>query len=93
MSLPIKAEALRRTWRFLRRFSLRDSGAVTVEWVVLCAGIVGLAVAVQTTIAGGAQILAQKEAHCMRKIGHLTHNQRLDYHTQLKRAAKRCGRL
>lgn len=72
---------------------LRESGAVTVEWVVLCAGIVGLGVAVQTTIAGGAQIEAQKQARCMKIVGNVTNNDRLDYQTQLARAAKRCGRL
>ena len=29
---------------FLKRFSKDEDGAVTVDWVVLCAGIVGLGV-------------------------------------------------
>ena len=35
-------------------FMCEEDGAVTVDWVVLTAAIVGLGVAVITTIAGGA---------------------------------------
>ena len=38
----------------LVRFAAEESGAVTVDWVVLTAAIVGLAIAVVGTIAGGA---------------------------------------
>ena len=31
---------------FLKRFAQDESGAVTVDWVVLCAAVVGLGVAV-----------------------------------------------
>jgi len=35
--------------RFIRReFIADDSGAVTVDWVVLCAGIVGMTVVIAT---------------------------------------------
>lgn len=39
---------------FLNRLRRDESGAVTVDWVVLTAGIVGLGIAVITTIAAGA---------------------------------------
>ena len=35
-----------------------ESGAVTVDWVVLTAAIVGLAIAVVTTVASGMNTLA-----------------------------------
>lgn len=38
---------------FLKRFCAEEDGAVTVDWVVLTASIVGLALAVMTAISGG----------------------------------------
>lgn len=35
-----------------------ESGAVTVDWVVLTAAIVGLGIAIMTTVGGGTQDLA-----------------------------------
>ncbi len=37
----------------MKRFINDESGAVTVDWVVLTAAIVGIAIAVLTVIAGG----------------------------------------
>jgi Flp pilus assembly pilin Flp len=37
-----------------------DSGAVTVDWVVLTAAIVGLGIAVITSVSGGTNELATK---------------------------------
>lgn len=37
-----------------RHFAESESGAVTVDWVVLCAGIVALAVAIVTAMQSGA---------------------------------------
>ena len=37
----------------MTRFINDESGAVTVDWVVLTAAIVGIAIAVLTVIAGG----------------------------------------
>ncbi len=37
-----------------------ESGAVTVDWVVLTAAIVGLGIAVLTSVGGGTQTLAGK---------------------------------
>ena len=36
--------------QFIERFVAEEDGAVTVDWVVLCAAVVGLAVAVASTI-------------------------------------------
>lgn len=46
----------------LFRFVTDESGAVTVDWVVLTAAIVGLGIAVITTIGGGTDSLATEVA-------------------------------
>ena len=40
--------------QFFSRFYKEEDGAVTVDWVVLTAAIVGLAIAVITTVGKGA---------------------------------------
>ena len=42
----------------LKSFALCQSGAVTVDWVVLTAAIVGLGIAVLTSVSGGTTSLA-----------------------------------
>ncbi len=39
--------------KLFAKFAKDESGAVTVDWVVLTAAIVGIAIAVLTVIAGG----------------------------------------
>jgi Flp pilus assembly pilin Flp len=39
-------------------FAKDESGAVTVDWVVLTAAIVGLGIAVLTTVSGGVNTLS-----------------------------------
>lgn len=52
---PVKVNKLERDMRVLMNsFIASEAGAVTVDWVVLTAAIVGLGFAVITTIAGGA---------------------------------------
>ena len=41
-----------------KAFSKDESGAVTVDWVVLTAAIVGLGIVVLTTVGGGVETLA-----------------------------------
>jgi Flp pilus assembly pilin Flp len=45
-------------FNFARRFVKDESGAVTVDWVVLTAAIVGLATAIILLVQGGATDLA-----------------------------------
>ncbi|MFA9230525.1 MAG: Flp family type IVb pilin [Microgenomates group bacterium] len=44
----------------LNSFKNDESGAVTVDWVVLTAAIVGLGMVVMTTVGGGIETLAGK---------------------------------
>lgn len=44
---------------FFKKFSQDEAGAVTVDWVVLTAAIVGLGVAIMSQVTGGAHDLAE----------------------------------
>ena len=44
---------------FFKRFAQDESGAVTVDWVVLTAAVVGLAIAIGGTIFAQVQDLAE----------------------------------
>lgn len=46
--------------RSFPKFCRSDSGAVTVDWVVLTAAIVGLGIAVLTSVGGGTTSLSDK---------------------------------
>ena len=44
--------------KFVKLFAKDEDGAVTVDWVVLTGAIVGLGIAVLSTVSGGATDLA-----------------------------------
>jgi len=44
--------------KFFKNFSKDEDGAVTVDWVVLTAAVVGLGIAGVTTVRGGVDTLA-----------------------------------
>ncbi|MGR3464973.1 hypothetical protein [Limimaricola sp.] len=44
---------------FFKKFSRDEAGAVTVDWVVLTAAIVGLGVAILAQVTGEAKTLAE----------------------------------
>lgn len=50
---------------FIKNFHKDESGAVTVDWVVLTAAVVGLAVAAYTSIETGATSLTSETATYM----------------------------
>jgi Flp pilus assembly pilin Flp len=45
---------------FIKNFRADEDGAVTVDWVVLTAAIVGLGIAVLTSVSGGTTSLGNK---------------------------------
>ena len=47
-------------FNFVKNFKRDEDGAVTVDWVVLTAAIVGLGIAVLTSVSGGTTSLANK---------------------------------
>ncbi len=46
--------------KFVKNFAHDEDGAVTVDWVVLTAAIVGLGIAVLASVSGGTTSLADK---------------------------------
>ena len=46
--------------KFIKNFRKSEEGAVSVDWVVLTAAIVGLGIAVLSTVSGGIDSLATK---------------------------------
>jgi Flp pilus assembly pilin Flp len=51
--------------KFIKNFRKDEDGAVTVDWVVLTAAVVGLAVAAYTSIETGATALTSNTASFM----------------------------
>lgn len=45
-------------FKFAKTFATDESGAVTVDWVVLTAAIVGLGIAVMASVSGGLKTAA-----------------------------------
>ena len=43
---------------WIKHFALKEDGAVTVDWVILCAGVVSLAVAAVGVITDGTENLS-----------------------------------
>lgn len=82
---------------FLRRFRADTSGAITVDWVVLTAAIVGLAIAILTNVASSTVALSDKAERCTRIIGNqVLRDQAADHRSwewRLARAQRNCGRL
>ena len=54
--------------KFIKNFRKDEDGAVTVDWVVLTAAVVGLAVAAYTSIETGATALTSKTATFMSTV-------------------------
>ena len=46
--------------KFIKNFRKDEDGAVTVDWVVLTAAIVGLGIAVLSSVSGGTTALGNK---------------------------------
>ncbi|MXQ08461.1 hypothetical protein GQ651_11450 [Alphaproteobacteria bacterium GH1-50] len=44
----------------LKTFLADEAGAITVDWVILCAAIVGLAIAVLTAVGDGTMTFADR---------------------------------
>ena len=75
--------------RRLTHFTASQEGAVTTDWVVLTAAIVGLSAAVGVGVAGGTQDLAEAQKGCLKAYGNVM-SIVWEYERQLKVAQKRC---
>ncbi len=75
-----------------RTFIGNESAAVTVDIVVLTAGLMGLAISVLITTGDSIVAQSDKVALCMKKNRVLL-NANVDYDKRLKRAARKCSKL
>ncbi|WP_417246574.1 Flp family type IVb pilin [Celeribacter sp.] len=55
-------------FKFAKNFARDEDGAVTVDWVVLTAAIVGLGIAVISTVAGGVNGLGKTISSDLGKV-------------------------
>jgi len=60
-------------FNIIKNFSRDEDGAVTVDWVVLTAAIVGLGIAVLTSVSGGTTSLADKISSELGSMSIMTH--------------------
>ncbi len=58
MSNPLRKRNIMTFLNILKSFKNDEAGAVTVDWVVLTAAIVGLGIVVMTTVGGGIENLS-----------------------------------
>ncbi len=59
--------------KLFNKFFADESGAVTVDWVVLTAAIVGLGIAVLTSVSGGTTTLADSISSELSTMGIATY--------------------
>ena len=82
---------------FGRRFRRDECGAVTVDWVVLTAALIGLSIAILTSVSQGATELSDDVKRCMRITGNqVLRDQSTDsrsWEWRMARAQRNCGRL
>ncbi|MHA6266816.1 hypothetical protein [uncultured Aliiroseovarius sp.] len=60
-------------FNLIKTFKADEDGAVTVDWVVLTAAIVGLGIAVLTSVSGGTKSLANKISSNLSTMTIMTH--------------------
>ncbi|WP_424939588.1 Flp family type IVb pilin [Aliiroseovarius sp. S253] len=60
-------------FEMIKTFKADEDGAVTVDWVVLTAAIVGLGIAVLTSVSGGTTSLADKISSELDNMSILSH--------------------
>ena len=60
-------------YTYIKNFGRDEDGAVTVDWVVLTAAIVGLGIAVLTSVSGGTTSLADKISSELDGMDVMTH--------------------
>ncbi|MDJ0825174.1 MAG: hypothetical protein QNJ16_06705 [Rhodobacter sp.] len=77
-----------------RRFARGEAGAVTVDWVVLTAAMLSLAIVAINTAAGGVDNASTDVKKCLKRQANvLLKKESWDYDRRMRVAARRCGRL
>ncbi|NDW52628.1 Flp family type IVb pilin [Aliiroseovarius sp. PrR006] len=60
-------------FEMIKTFKADEDGAVTVDWVVLTAAVVGLGIAVLTSVSGGTTSLADKISSTLSGMSIMSH--------------------
>lgn len=60
-------------FKMIETFKADEDGAVTVDWVVLTAAVVGLGIAVLTSVSGGTTSLADKISSSLSAMSVMSH--------------------
>ncbi len=74
-------------------FARDDSGAMTVDYVVLTAAIIGLSLVVLTSVGSATTEAAVRADKCLDNIGRKIQRDDLGYTQALRRAGRRCSRF
>lgn len=77
---------------FLPSFLRSESGATTVDWVVLSAALIGLGLAALAQVGGGVEDVSSDVRDCMKIQGTIL-DAELPYHRRLEITSKICGTL
>jgi len=77
----------------LRDFAKAEDGAVTVEWVVVAAAVVGLGLAVVEPIGETAEDRAIAMKKCQRVLGRQMGKENRSFEKKMNQTSKRCGRF
>ncbi|MBU2994213.1 hypothetical protein Q4555_07450 [Octadecabacter sp. 1_MG-2023] len=77
---------------FFKRFRRDTDGAVTVDWIVLTAGIVGLSIAVMSSVGQGAVSQGESLELCMKRVSRiLTRDNDWTFERRMRVAQRRCA--
>ena len=76
----------------LHRFKRDEEGAVTVDFVVLVAAVLSLAIIALNTVGTAVSAANDDTARCL-KIQKNVMKRDISYQTKLKRMGRRCGRI
>ncbi len=78
----------------VRRFVRGESGAVTVDWIVLTAAMMGLAVVAMNAVGSGVDNASTDMRKCIKRQANvILSKDGWDYDRRMRVAARRCGRL
>jgi len=56
---------MHRFWSFIRRSRRDERGAVTTDWVLLCAALVGMAIVIAGTVGNGGKEHSDRVGSCL----------------------------
>ncbi|MDB4214058.1 hypothetical protein N9741_04275 [Octadecabacter sp.] len=78
---------------FMSKFRTDECGAVTVDWVVLTAGIVGLSIAVLASVGRSAADSGDDVALCQKRMGNIMARDHRTYQQNMRAVQRRCAHV